>query len=225
MSRHFNGQQYLLDLLSVTKEPDQRALIKTLLDTVHTKEFSDADTKYNCRRYPDKDLSFYMTGRGSEYLMTLSGDAFKILHYMAQFMSQDNLCIAPQETISDILDIPMRNVQRAFNQLKKTGAIINTGHKYKSCPIYEIDQSYVSYGARPVNHKVIKGQKSTYAPYVYKMMIESNDPENPKKLYIGELQRIVPKVVRGENVVDFEKPKPKSDIPPAPMTQLLEGLI
>ena len=224
MSRHYNSEQYIRDLLAVTDDPEMIMHLKALIEGLSDIDYEAADMKYGCRKYPQKSLSFYMTGRCTDYLRNLSGEAFRILHYLASYMSQDNLCIAPTKTISELLNISIATVERCIKDLKDAGAIFDTGKRYHRSCIYEVDQDYVSYGVRPKGFTVIN---DTYVPVIQKVYIESNDPERPKVMYVGDIQKIQPQNVVGFNKKHRSKTDSEALNESHQMTpeELLEGLI
>lgn len=199
---HYTSEQYMYDLISAISDPEIRAKLGAIMGDISDIEFEEADAKYRGRKYPEKALKFYMTGRNPEYLINLSNEAFKILHWLATYMSQNNLCIAPTKSISEILDIPVRTVERAIKELRDNGMLAVTGHWYRKSQIYEVNQDYVSYGTRPEGFKVIKD----YVPVVNKIVIEGETPDKPKVLYVGDIQKIQPK-----NVVSYDRHKKRSE--------------
>lgn len=225
---HYNSEQYMYDLISVISDPEIRAKLSAIMGDISDIEYEEADAKYRGRKYPEKALKFYMTSRNPQYLIDLSGDAVKIFHWLATYMSQNNLCIAPTKTLSEILDIKRSNVERAIKELRDHDMLAVTGYWYKRSQIYEVNQDFVSYGVRPQGYQVIKD----YVPVLGKVFIETNDPKKPKVLYVGDVQKIQPK-----NVVSYDSHKKRSETdsealnesvdikPQMTVEELLEGLI
>lgn len=164
---HSSTKQALIDLHAKAVEHGNAKLaqeIKSLITSISTSIYTDADNKFNTHNYPDRRISW---SRKSKYiecpaLYELSDTAFKLFMFLVDVAGKDNAVRFVRQDIIKVFGWSEATVKRTVRELKESGFIVEKiSASGRQGAIYLLNPRVAYTGTNTLLRKAIKDFEST----------------------------------------------------------------